>query len=113
MLKSVDAVVWHRFLDRAVEMLRENGLQRLVDECSLARTAYARHHNQLAKRELDIHMLQIVARCTSYPQAVAVAGTSLGRYIDVATAGEIGGGRAVDAVLVMGGVGKMGGSGGM
>ena len=35
-LDTLDAVVWHRFLERTVEMLREDRLEGLVDESRFA-----------------------------------------------------------------------------
>ena len=41
-------------------MLRENGLQRLIDECRLARAADARYEDEPAEGEADVDMLEVI-----------------------------------------------------
>ena len=60
-LDSLDAVVWHRFLQGTVEMLGEDRLQGFIDQGRFARAADSRYYDELAERELYIHSLQVVA----------------------------------------------------
>ena len=53
---SLHIIVWHGSFQRAIEVLREYGLQRFVDERRLSRAAYARYDNQFAQGYLHIHV---------------------------------------------------------
>ena len=61
MLQTLDTVVGQWGLQRTVEMLGEDGVERLVDERRLTRAADARHNDKLAQGELDIDVLEVVA----------------------------------------------------
>ena len=92
---TLDTVVGHRLLQRAVEVLRENRLQCLVDKRRLARSAHARHHDELAQRKLYVNILQVVALRTAYHDALAVALASLGRYLYLTHSVKVVGGDGV------------------
>src|SRR5574344_1456976 len=62
--------------------MTENRLQCLVDQRRLARTADTSHENQLTKRELHIHILQIIAAGAPYPETLTVAFAALRGYFD-------------------------------
>ena len=76
-------VVWHRFLERAIEVLREYRLQRFVNKSRLARTADTSNHNKLAKRKLHIHIFQVISPCSVYGKGFAVALAPFGRYCNL------------------------------
>ena len=42
-------------------MVRQDGLQRLVDQCRFARARYTRHHNKFAQWERCVDVLQVIA----------------------------------------------------
>ena len=61
MADAFDAVVFERLPEGAVELLRKDRAQRLVDERRLAGTADARHADELAEREFGRDALEVVA----------------------------------------------------
>ena len=63
--QPLDAVVGHGALQRVVEVVREDGLERLVDERGLAGAGDSRDENQLSQRELHVDVLEVVARAAS------------------------------------------------
>ncbi len=60
-LYPLDGLIWHWLLKRAVEVVREDRLQRLVDERGLAASADACDQYQLSQGEVHIHVLEVVA----------------------------------------------------
>ena len=81
-LQSFYRFVGQRFLQRAVEVLAEDGVERLVDERALAAAADTRDADELAQRYLYAYATKVVTRCTVQSQAEAVAFPSLGRRLD-------------------------------
>ena len=60
-------------------MLRENGLKSLVDERRLTRTADTCYYNELAKWELGIYMLEVIARTATEYKALTRTFTSFAK----------------------------------
>ena len=65
-----------------IELLRKNRLQRLVDKRGLATAGNTGNANQLAQRELHIHILQIITLGATQPQTVSIALATLGRHLN-------------------------------
>ena len=87
--QPLDAPVGQRVLQRAVETLRQDGLQRLVDKGRLATARHARHADEPPQRELHIHPAQVIATRPAQPQAVAVASAAHSWHLDTALAVQV------------------------
>ena len=70
MLEALDAVVGQRSLQRVVEMLREDGVEGLVDERGFATATDAGDDNETAEGERDINVLEVVAGAAAQTQSV-------------------------------------------
>ena len=92
---ALNAIVRHRLFQATIEMLREDGLQSLVDECRLARSAHACYDDEFSQGELYVDALQIVSPGSLDDDALAVALASLFGYGDLHLAVEILGGDGV------------------
>ena len=77
--QSLDAVVGHGCFQRTVEMMRENGLQGLVDESGFATSADTCNDNEFAKWKFGINMLQVVACASMKDERLAIALSALRR----------------------------------
>ena len=73
MLDSIQRIVGQRFAQRAVEMFREDGQQRVVDECALSAARHARDAGQCAQREGGGHTFEVVAARSAQGELEAVA----------------------------------------
>ena len=82
-------VVGHGALQRAIEVLAQNRLQRFVHQCGLARSAYPRNQDELAQWKFHAHVFQVVARGAFYANAFSVAFAPLGRHFNAAASKEI------------------------
>ena len=60
MLDALNMFVGHGLIQRAVEMLGEDGVEGLVDECGFTTATDSGDDNKLAKGELDINVFEIV-----------------------------------------------------
>ncbi len=59
---ALDAAVWQRRPQRAVEVLAEDGLQGVVDEGALAGARDARDADEEAQRQVEVDAAEVVAR---------------------------------------------------
>ena len=70
--QTLELPVRHGFLQRAVEMLRENGLQGLIDQRRLPRATHSCHHDEFSQWYFHVDVFQVVACRSSEPQALAL-----------------------------------------
>ena len=89
MFHSLYAVVGHRFFERAVEVLAENGLESLVYECGFSAAAHSSYYDQLAQGEVNVHILQVVALGAVYDDMGSVARSALLGHGDALGAVEV------------------------
>ena len=89
MFRTLHRIVIERLVVGAVQQFAQDRTQGFIDQRGFARTADARHADQLAERELDIDILQVIAPCSSYNKTLAVAGTQFFGNFDPATTGEV------------------------
>ena len=88
-VRCFDAVVFERLPEGAVELLRKDRAQRLVDERRLAGTADARHADELAEREFGRDVLEVVAPRPADHDALPRAFAKRFGDPDTAASGEV------------------------
>ena len=91
----VDAVVGQDRILRAVELVADDGHQRLVDEGTLAAAAHAADAHQQAEGQVERHVFQVVAPGALEGDIFPVAGTPLRRNFDPLAAEQVIDGRAL------------------
>jgi len=64
-LHAADRIVRRRVRRRAVQLARRRGIEGVVDERGFARPRHARHADQQAERQLEMNVLEVVARAPS------------------------------------------------
>ena len=93
-LQALDAVVRRGLHVAAVELAGHGGVERVVDQCALARARHARHTGEQAHRDLHRHVLQVVAARTFDPQDPHVPACSRRaprrRHLDAQAPAEVG-----------------------
>ena len=89
MFRTLHRIVIERLVVGPIQQFAQDRTQGFIDQRGFARTADARHADQLAERELDIDILQVIAPCSSYNKTLAVAGTQFFGNFDPATTGEV------------------------
>jgi len=89
MFKALDGVVGQRILERAIELLREDGLKGFVNKRRFAATRHTGDAYQLAQRKRYIHPFQVVAASTFQHKAFSRTCTAHGRYLYGAFAVQI------------------------
>ena len=89
MSDAFDAVVFERLPEGAVELLRKDRAQRLVDERRLAGTADARHADEFAEREFGRDVLEVVAPRPADHDALPRAFAERFGNPDTAASGEV------------------------
>ena len=94
-LQSLHRVVWQGVGKRAVEVLREDGMQGIVDERALSRTAHTCDADEFAQGEGGGNVLQVVATSPVYGDALSVALAAHGRNLYAESAGEVAAGQGV------------------
>ena len=72
-LQALHRIVWQGVGERAVEVLRKDWVQGVVDERALARTAHTRYADEFAKGEGGGNVLQVISLGAMYGNAFAVA----------------------------------------
>src|SRR6185503_9934543 len=76
---------------RSIGMFAQDRIQCLIDQRRLAAATDARDHNELAQREFDIHVLEVVSPGALYFQKLSIALSPLLRYLDLLMTVQIGG----------------------
>ena len=95
MLESGDGFVGQGVAQRAVKVLGKDGMKGVVDERALATATDAGDTDERAQREVDIHVLQIIARSAGKTQHVATALSTLGWYLNTLLATQVATGERV------------------
>ena len=95
MFQPFDAVVGHGFAQGAIDVLRQNGQQGVVDEGRFSRTRNTGHTSEGAEGEGHIDAFEIIAACAKDTEGRAVALTASGGHFNLAFAGEVACGEGV------------------
>ena len=88
-LDAVHVDVGERFLLGTVEVAVQDRVQRLVDECGFAAARHAGDADELAEREGDGDVLQVVACCPDDGEGLAVAFAPHFRHLYLFLAAEV------------------------
>ena len=89
MLESFEHRVRRRLGRRTVQVARDRGVQRVVDQCRLARARDAGDAGQQADRQIQRDALEIVAVCADQLQPVRERRRAVGRDLDLALARHV------------------------
>ena len=80
-LQTFDRIVWQRVGKRTIEVLRENGVQSIVNQSTLTRTAHTCDADEFAKREGGRNILEVITLGSVNGNALTIARTSYGGNI--------------------------------
>ena len=88
--QAVDALVAAGHLLGAVELVRQRGVQNVVDEGGLTRSGHTGHRGEHAQREGDGHVLEVVFAGATHGQlAFLVHGAAGGGHLNAAAASHV------------------------
>ena len=88
--QAVDALVAAGHLLGAVELVRQGGVQNVVDEGGFARAGHTGHRGEHAQREGHSHVLEVVFAGTAHGQlAFLVHGAAGGGHLNAAAASHV------------------------
>ncbi len=97
MIQALDPVVIAWLGQRAVEVAGQGVAENVADQGAFARAAHARHADEQAERDRDIHVFEVIVPCADDRQKAAIGGLPLGGDRDLLAAGEIRAGYALAA----------------
>ena len=88
--QAVDALVAAGYLLGAVELVRQGGVQNVVDEGGLTRAGYTGHRGEYAQREGHGHVLEVVFAGAAHGQlTLLVHGAAGGGHLNAAAASHV------------------------
>ena len=91
-LQPPDRLVPPGHLTRTVELVGENHIEDVVDQRRLARSRNPGDRNEIAQREADVDVMQVVLTCPNHGDLAPVLRASTGGDGNLAATGEIGAG---------------------